>query len=419
MTKRGTIEPPVGNITFMFTDIVGSTALRDSLVAEYGESDGNRQYRERFLDPHNERIRGFLKGHHGFEVKTIGDSFMAAFDTAENAVLCAIAIQRSLRLEPIATDNPDEPMMVRIGMHTGGGTYSERAGRPDYDGHAVNIAARVQSLLKGGERIYCSGVTATLAKTGVGIRYHSYGLYALKGVAGKVEIVDVLWDEAMRPAPPAQPRAGLPYPWLTPWVGREHEMRALEEALHTSRLVTLHGTGGVGKTRLAAETLLARGGGLPQEVVFVSLERVPDAPYGLLSAVRDALGLTEVDAPDLSALCRELNRSDRLLLLDNFESVQTAASMVMRLATTQGVRILVTSQQVIGLTGERVVEMKPMDTKGDLTKLESYQLFLGLAQQRDTRWLPEDDTAMREVLNATDGLPYSHWRGQMVAFFNT
>jgi class 3 adenylate cyclase len=296
------MEPPTGIVTLMFTDIVGSTALRDALVAAMGEVDGDRLYRERYLDPHNGRIRLLLEEHHGFEVKTNGDSFMVSFAQPSDAILCAAAIQRNLRDEPIATDDAGKALAVRIGMHTGAAKYVEREGRSDYDGHTVNIAARVEGLLKGGERIYCSQVTASLAKNLPGISYHNYGPYPLKGVSERVEIVDVFWDAAMQPAPPDQPHERLPYPWLTSWVGREREMTALEAALRASRLVTLHGIGGVGKTRLAVETLLARGGGLPRELVFVPLELARDEPAGLLAALRDALGLTEADAPDFEVL---------------------------------------------------------------------------------------------------------------------
>ncbi len=390
----------------MFTDIVGSTMLRDTVIATHGEAEGNRLYRERILEPHNQRIRDLLAKHEGFEVKTNGDSFMVAFARPEDAVMCATTIQRSLRTDPIRTGDHTEALAVRIGMHTGDAKYVERDGKPDYDGHAVNIAARVESLLKSGERAYCSGETKVLAKTAPGIRFHSYGPYTLKGVSARIEIFDILWDDALQPAPPEQPHETLPYPWLTQWVGREREMTELAEALRASRLVTVHGTGGVGKTRLAVETLLARGGGLPREIVFVSLATAADTPEGLLVAVRDALGLTEVDTPDLDALCRQLHGGDRLLLLDNFESVKSAAISVPRLATTPGVRVLVTSQQALGVPGERVVELDPMETKGDLAALESHRLFVGLAQQRDARWQPDDDTAMRDVLVATDGLPY-------------
>lgn len=389
----------------MFTDIVGSTMLRDTLIATNGEGGGNELYRERILEPHNHRIRALLAKHDGFEVKTNGDSFVVAFARPEDAVLCAAAIQRSLRAQPIKTGDA-ETLAVRIGMHTGDAKYLERDGKPDYDGHAVNIASRVESLLKGGERAYCSGETRVLAKTAPGIRFHSYGPYALKGVSSRIEIFDILWDDALQPAPPEQAQDTLPYPWLTHWVGREREMTELAEALRASRLVTLHGTGGVGKTRLAVETLLAHGGGLPREVVFVSLAAATDSPEGLLVAVREALGLTEVDAPDLESLCRHLHGGDRLLLLDNFESVKSAAMSVPRLATTSGVRVLVTSQHALAVPGERVVELDPMETKGDLAELESHRLFVGLAQQRDARWQPDDESAMREVLAATDGLPY-------------
>lgn len=147
-----------------------------------------------------------------------------------------------------------------------------------------------------------------------------------------------------RKAPPEPQRKRLPYPWLTPWVGREREMAMLEEALRASRLVTLHGTGGVGKTRLAVETVRERGG------VWVALENVPDKPDSVLAAIRDGVGLTEVDAPDLEAFCRQLEGTDRLLLLDNFESVMSAADLVQRLAGTVGVQVLVTSQRVLDIT---------------------------------------------------------------------
>ena len=390
----------------MFTDIVGSTALRDAIVAKHGENEGNRLYGERVQGPHNERVRAFIEKHQGFEVKTNGDSFMVAFAQPEDAIRCAVAIQRSLRDEPIATADPRKSLAVRIGMHTGAATFVERDGKPDYDGHAVNIAARVESLLKEGERVYCSGATAALVKIGPDIRFHNCGPYLLKGLSEKVEIFDALWNDAMQPAPPEQPQEKLPYPWLTQWIGREREMVELRSALESSRLITLHGMGGVGKTRLAVETLLAQGGGLPREIVFVRLENTPDTPGGLLAAIRDALALTEADAPDLNALRRQLQGGDRLLLLDNFESVIAAARDVPSLAATSGMKVLVTSQQALGVNGERVIELEPMAIKGDLMRLESYRLFVGLAQQRDAGWQPDDDAAMRDVLVATDGLPY-------------
>jgi class 3 adenylate cyclase/predicted ATPase len=407
------IHPPSGTVTLMFTDIVGSTGLRDTLVARHGGNEGDRQYREQFLDPHHARIRMYLEQHAGFEVKTIGDSFMVSFASAEDAIRCAVAIQRGLRDEPIVGEGTQKPMAIRIGMHTGAAEYVHRDGKHDYDGHAVNIAARVESLLKGGERIYLSGDTKSVAKMGTGLRLHSYGPYLLKGVSERIEIFDVLWDEALQPDPPAQPQDRLPYPWLTAWVGREREMAELDEALRAHRLVTLHGTGGVGKTRTAVETLLAADsrpdrGALPREIVFVSLERAAGMPDGLLVAVREALGLTEIDAPDFGALCRQLHGGDRLLLLDNFESVTAEAHLVPRLAATPGVRLLATSQQALGVDGERLVELDPMVTRtpDDLAALDSYRLFAELARQRDARWQPGDDAAMREVLEATDGLPY-------------
>lgn len=391
----------------MFTDIVGSTGLRDALVLKLGNTRGNDDYRDQILDPHNARIGAILEAHDGFEVKTIGDSFMAAFAEPEKAVACAAAIQRSLTDDSIAAGDNGASLAVRIGMHTGQATRVQRDGKPDYDGHAVNIAARVESLLEGGGRILCSEQTESQARHAPGVRFHNHGEYTRKGLSERLVIFEVLWHKGLEPEAPKKTQGTLPYPWLTRWVGREREMTALHEALLSARLVTLHGPGGVGKTRLAVETLLAKTSGLPRETVFVPLEGASSASGGLLGALRTALDLTEADAPDVDALSRLLARSERLLLLDNFESVIGEAGDVHRLATTtSGLRVLVTSQQPLAIPGEKVVELETMKTKGDLTALESYRLFEGLARQRDATWQPDDHTAMREVLEATDGLPY-------------
>src|SRR5258706_11762548 len=156
----------------LFTDIVGSTGLRDALVLKLGNTRGNDDYRDQILDPHNKRIRAILETHDGFEVKTIGDSFMAAFAQPEKAVTCAAATQRSLSDNPIPIGENGAPLAVRIGIHPGQAALAERDGRLDYDGHAVNIAARVESL-GGGERILCSGETAIHTRNAPTARFHN------------------------------------------------------------------------------------------------------------------------------------------------------------------------------------------------------------------------------------------------------
>lgn len=398
------VSPPGGVVTVMFADIVASTALRDALVAVHGQRAGDRVFRDQVLSVCHGRIRTCVERFHGFEVKTFGDGIMVTFSIPADAILCAVDAQRSLRDRPIVVEG--QRLALRFGLHTGAATLLVHDGTYDYDGHAVSVAARVEALVSGGDRIYCSGETAALAKVSNGIRFHSYGDYHLKGLSRRVEIVDVLWHEALQPAPPAGSDRRLPYPWLTEWIGREAEMSALVNALSFSRLVTLHGPGGVGKTRLAVETLLAHGERLAHEVVFVSLERAEDSMEALLGAIRDALGVSEGDAPDLDGLCRLLRGVDRLLVLDGFDAVQHAKKSISALSATAGARLLVTSRQPLEVMGERLVRLDPMETNGELATLESYRLFLSLAQQRDANWRPNDDVSMRVVLAATDGLPY-------------
>ena len=206
-------------------------------------------------------------------------------------------------------------------------------------------------------------------------------------------------DRAGKTPPAESPKVELPYPWLTRWIGRDAKLQELRLATREEKLVVLHGTGGVGKTRLAIETARKFASELPRDVVFVPLELRRNEEGTLLSAVRDALGVTEVDAPDFDALRRAIGGGDRLLILDNFESVMAAVPEVPTLATIPGVRLLVTSQRLLDV-GESVVELDPMAT------LDSFLLFRTLAKRRDAAWEPDDQAAMDDVLEFTDGLPY-------------
>lgn len=399
-----TPSPPRGVVTIMFTDIVGSTELRDRLVLEFGEAQGDARYRRLVLDPHNTRIRGVLSHHGGFEVKTNGDSFMASFPTPADAIQCAVEIQRSFAADPLTTSKG--ALSVRIGMHTGQPTAHTTPSGWDYDGAAVNIAARIEGLLRGGGQILCSATTAEVAGHLPGIRCHRCGDYLLKGIAEAIAVVEVLWRDDQEPYAPPQSHRQLAYPWQVPWVGRRAEVDELRAALRANRQVTLLGPGGVGKTRLAIETLLAHAGDLPHEVVVVALAASRDDPEAFLTAVREAIGLTELEAPDVTALCRRLSGNDRLLLLDNFETVMSAAKMAQQLAAVAGLRTLVTSQRAVGYIGEKVVVLEPMATRGSLDELDSFRLFVEVATRRDPKWKPDDRAAMRRILELTDGLPY-------------
>jgi class 3 adenylate cyclase/predicted ATPase len=387
----------------MFTDIVGSTSARDRFVTEYGEVNGDSLFRSRVLDRHNSNIRNLLQLHRGYEVKTNGDSFMASFDSPSDAVSCASEIQRMFRGQPI--EMTDGPLSVRIGLHTSQPTLRQTPAGWDYDGHAVNIAARIEGLLRGGGQILCSDITYELAKGLPGVRFHRCGKYPLKGVREPVDIYEVLWHDDQSPNPPTRP-IGLPYPWLTPWIRRELPQMELKRALLSEKLITLHGQGGVGKTRLAVETLIEVRTALPTELVFVPLADRTNQGAELLSALRDALGSTAADVPDWSSLRAKLENGEHLLLLDNFESVMQGAPYLPQLATIRGTTILLTTQQVLGAVGECVVHLDPMPTEGELEELDSYRLLVTLAQRRNSNWRPEDKESLRRILQLSEGIPY-------------
>jgi len=394
-------SPPEGVVVLMFTDIVGSTALRDAFVNEHGELHGDQLYRDRVLDVHNGYIRPLLKTHHGFELKTNGDSFMASFSTAAEAIQCAAAIQLRFFDDPISTENG--PLSVRIGLHIGQPSLYWNGTSWDYDGHAVNIAARVESLIKGGGQILCSSQTASVATPLPNIRFHACGEYPLKGLANPVGIVEVLWRSDQEPSAPGRPLS-LPYPWLNEWVGRSTMMSALSDALRSHRLVTIHGPGGVGKTRIATEVLLRQGKSLARNIVFVPLAARRNDADDFFLALRESTPEARV-IQTFDAYCEFARGRDLLLVLDNFESVSAATQFLPRL-TAAGTRLLITSQQALGLVGEKVIFLPEMGVDGKLDQLDSYRLFAQVARQDVDASSPDDERSMLEILALCDGLPY-------------
>ncbi|HEY6136753.1 MAG TPA: pentapeptide repeat-containing protein [Thermoanaerobaculia bacterium] len=198
--ESGRAIPPEGIVTIMFTDIVGSTRLRALFVKRFGELAGDQGFRDQLLGPHDERIRRLLAQYGGYEVKTVGDEFVASFLTASNGVACAAAIQRSLHDDPIPTEQGG--LRVRIGLHTGQAARVRTEKGYDYDGHAMNVAKRIESLVVSGEQILCSSATRTIAGAAPGIRFHPCGAYLPKGLLEPIEVFEVLWHDRQEPRAP-------------------------------------------------------------------------------------------------------------------------------------------------------------------------------------------------------------------------
>jgi len=326
---------PTGTVTFLFTDIEGSTRIVQAL--------GDR-YRE-VLAQHHELVRQALAEHDGTEVGTDGDAFFAVFASATDAVAAAVAVQRGL-----ATHSwPDGvAVRVRMGLHTGEGRLSG----DDYIGLDVHRAARIASAGHGGQ-ILLSAATTGLVSASLpnGVTLRDLGMHRLKdieqpehlsqlSVAGLPDRFPSLRALDVRPT-------NLPSA-MTSFIGRVAEIAELHRLLGQTRLLTLTGPGGTGKTRLALEVARGALDGFEDGVYFVPLDAVRD-PGLVASVVAQAIGVAEGGRAADEALLDELANKQLLLVLDNFEQVLPAGELVERLlGSGPDLRILVTRSRSTG-----------------------------------------------------------------------
>lgn len=370
----GVSKLPTGTVTFVFTDIEGSTALLDRLGDGYGD----------VLFTHQALLRAVWEGHDGVEVSTEGDAFFVAFSSAAHAVAATAAGQAALA----AYAWPDgEPVAVRMGVHTG----EPRMHEGEYWGPDVHYAARVASAANGGQ-VLVSAATAALVP---GVELTSLGRHRLRDFPEPRELF------ALGPGPHPAPntleplRTNLPSA-PTPLVGRDHEVdEVVSLLLGEARLVTVLGAGGIGKTRLAlavADRLL---GELADGAFLVELAEVTTSDT-VSGAIASVVGTT-ADLLAASLAGREL-----LLVLDNFEHVLDAAPLLSGLlAAAPRLRILVTSQAPLRLAEEHRYAL------GGLADGPAAVLLIARAK-RASREFGVDDAraaALAQLCRELDGSP--------------
>ncbi|MGH9019428.1 MAG: adenylate/guanylate cyclase domain-containing protein [Acidimicrobiales bacterium] len=342
---------PSGTITLLFTDIVGSTDLWER------QPDSMRVA----LARHDKLMRDAIEGERGHVFKTVGDAFCASFADAADAVRAAAAAQRGLGAEPWPREVDLE---VRMGLHTG--VCDERDG--DYFGPVVNRAARLSAIANGGQ-IVASSTTAELLRgplTEVGLT--DLGVHRLSDLSRPMHVYQVnapgLAHEfpALRSLDNESYLHNLPLQ-LTSFVGREKALRQLRGVLSDHRLVTLVGSGGAGKTRLALQCAAEQVGAFVDGVWFVDLASVSDERL-VATTILATLGAR--DDPSQSgtgALLEVLRRRTTLLVLDNCEHViDECATLVSRvLSHCADVKVVVTSREPLGVTGEVVFRVSPLE----------------------------------------------------------
>src|ERR1700736_1043950 len=297
--NAGEFDPPSGVVTFLFTDIEGSTRRWEA------DADVMRAA----LAIHDDALRQTIEGHAGWLFKHTGDGVCAAFASPSCAVDAAVAAQMALELP------------VRMGIATG---EAELRGA-DYFGAVLNRAARVMSAGHGGQ-ILLDGVTAGLVND---LDLVSLGPRHLRDLAKPVELFQVRAAGLRTDFPPLKTldaTRGNLRPQTTSFVGRESELVEISATLKAHRLVTLTGVGGVGKTPLAPEVAARSAPEFPEGVWVIELAAVGD-PAAVPDAVAAVLGITQQPGMSLAdSVAAALEGRSRLLVFDNCEHILDAAA---------------------------------------------------------------------------------------------
>ena len=351
-----------GTFTFLFTDIEGSTSIEDRIGRErYGK------LRER----HRAILRDVWAVHDGAEHGTEGDSFFVVFPEASTAVSAAVAAQRALTAE---TWPDDAPIRVRMGLNSGGAELTGGS----LVGLSINRAARIAAVAHGGQ-ILASGVTRDLLEDRPveGVRLRDLGDHRLKDLSAPVRIVQVVALGLPAEFPPLRTLDARPNnlpTQLTTFIGRDAELDEAAGLLATTRLLTLTGPGGTGKTRLSLQLAARASDDFPDGVFFVPLEPIRD-PMLVAPRIATAVGVAEGGTRPVAESLADWLRDKRLLLvLDNFEQVISAASIVADLLrSAPDIKAIVTSRAVLHVSGEQEYPVPGLPTPPDPSQLSGLE----------------------------------------------
>jgi predicted ATPase/class 3 adenylate cyclase len=383
-------QRPTGTVTFLFSDIEGSTERWER----------HRDAMAEAVAGHDAVLRKSLEERGAYVFKTVGDAFYAAFARPEDAIAAALDAQRALADRDFSAV---EGLRVRMALHTG--SASERDG--DYFGPALNRVARLLAIGHGGQ-VLVSGTSTDLLQGAMPPQssLRDLGIHRLKDLAQPEQVYQLVAAGLVESFPPLLSLDRLPNnlpPQLTSFVGREREVAEIIELMGQYRFITLVGTGGAGKTRCAIQVGGDLLDGSRDGVWLAELAPISD-PSLVASVVAEVLAVQgEPNKPALDAIVAFLKRKRLLLILDNCEHVIDGARNVVDeiLRSCPEVRILATSREGLNIAGERVYRMPSLHHESAVA------LFVDRALAADGRFSLSDDNLphVAEICTRLDGIP--------------
>lgn len=397
-------QHPTGTVTFLFTDIEGSTKLARKFPEIWPAAEQR----------HYAILQTAIISHHGYVFRTIGDEYNAAFETAHDALSAALSAQRLLHSEDWGEIGS---IRVRMGLHTGLARHRDG----DYEGYLTLSQTKRLMSIAYGSQILVSEATEALLRDSLpqDIALRDLGQHRLKDFDNVEQIFQVVAQDLPADFPPLKSLVGSPNHLpvqLTSFIGREKEVAEVKRLLSKERIVTLTGPGGTGKTRLAVQVAGEMIEQFQDGIFFVGLTPTTDSGH-VPSTIAQSLGITESPRQSIVESLKEYLRSKSLLLLlDNFEQVISAAPLVADLVVEcSQLKILVTSREGLHISGEHEYPVPPLALPNleklppleSLTQYAAIELFIqrALAVKPDFQITDKTAKSVAEICYRLDGLP--------------
>ena len=394
---------PTAPLTFVFTDVEGSTSLWDTSPEAAAKA----------MELHDQLMWASIDNWDGAFVKGTGDGILAVFAAAADALAAAVEFQLAWN----GQDDLDPRPEVRVALHTGPAVARSN----DYYGLAPTECARVLSAIHGGQVCLTEDTERAVAEAvPTDVELRDLGQHRLRGITEPVRIYQATHPRLAGEFPPLRAveafRHNLPTA-LTSFVGRAEEIAQAEKLLQSARMLTIVGAGGSGKSRLALRVASGTVDDFVDGAWLVELAPLRNAEL-IARTIGSALGIPEeTGRDDLTSLVARLVDQELLLLLDNCDHLVSASGDVAGeiLAQCPRIRIIATSRQRLGVHGETAFNLEPMtipelehlDDPSLIARSDSVQLFLERARLADPNFelTPENSRYVGQICRVAEGIP--------------